>query len=169
MNVVKTCRKSLEIAFESFKHDLNKFRKDQILKNYTRVVRSLGGLEQLLRDDFYENEDLSAVLGFRKKLRQELKEDLFAWAPGEKLQLKEITIFQNVDTDEWFFSTSHGQNLGWGPKWVPCSQTLPFVVTLDSGNKQISTYQEFRDWYSCINGGQYKEIPNPDPEYAVKE
>lgn len=72
--------------------------------------------------------------------------------------MKTITIIENVNTDEYFFTTDHCQKMN-DPDWIPTTFYLPMKVAPRKGleDGMIKDKDGIRILESLI-----KEIPNPD-------
>ena len=85
--------------------------------------------------------------------------------PSNKLT---IITFSNLDTGEFFFSTSHLQRvrasrIPHGEHWVSCTAELPMFVVPRPGleDGMIGTVSE----YIMIFYSDLTRIANPDPNY----
>lgn len=81
-----------------------------------------------------------------------------------------IITIQNVETEQYFFTTNHCQEHGLGSNWVPCTYgPLPGYVT---PRKELpSGIINNKEDYKLVFGQRYfingpaEEIPNPQPEF----
>lgn len=73
-----------------------------------------------------------------------------------------VTIYDNVNTNEYFFSLSHGQPVV-SSEWVPCTFKIPQTVVPREGLEDgiIENIDDLKLVY-CKDR---KEIPNPDSIY----
>lgn len=72
-----------------------------------------------------------------------------------------IITVQNVETDEFFFSTEHSDQ-GLGEPWVPVTHYLPKEVAPRPGfeSGMIRNRKDLKKFNELCGE---KEIPNPDP------
>ena len=84
-------------------------------------------------------------------------------------KVKEIIVYTNVLTDEFFFTTDHCQKVRedgkiHGNQWVPATYTLPRHVKPRKGCESgiVETVEE----WMVVHGPKEKEIPNPNEKYT---
>lgn len=77
--------------------------------------------------------------------------------------MNRIITIQNVDTNEFFFTTDHCQDHGFGPKWVKCIYNIPMSVA--PRKSLLSGVIKSVDDLVKVFYSNDKEINNPDSNY----
>jgi hypothetical protein len=78
-----------------------------------------------------------------------------------------ITTIVNVETNEYFFSTDHCQDME-DENWVPVSWGMPGHIVPREGFEDglIKNYDDYRRYKKACG---YTEIKNPNPKYQPIE
>jgi len=83
----------------------------------------------------------------------------------KEVEMLRISIIQNVDTNEYFFTKDHCQPMPYGSSWVPTTFTLPYSISPREGFESgiIENQKDIKRFLNTYN----KEIENPNASYKI--